>query len=85
MEKGYWGHNSSYVEEQIRSPLVVWVPGQPREKLRAMTSHLDLPATVMTLLGVTNPPQDYSLGFDLLGAQTRRIYHCQRLGFVCLC
>ena len=25
----------------------------------------------MTLLGVTNPPQDYSLGFDLLGAEER--------------
>ena len=36
-----------------------------------MTSHLDLPATVMTLLGVTNPPEDYSLGFDLFGSKAR--------------
>jgi membrane-anchored protein YejM (alkaline phosphatase superfamily) len=71
MEKGYWGHNSSYVEEQIRSPLVVWAPGQSTRKVTGMTSHLDLPATVMTLLGVTNPPQDYSLGFDLLGTERR--------------
>jgi hypothetical protein len=71
MEKGYWGHNSSYVEEQIRTPLVLWAPGQPARKVTHLTSHLDLPATVMTLLGVTNPPQDYSLGFDLLGTQGR--------------
>lgn len=71
MEKGYWGHNSSYVEEQIRSPLVIWVPGQPARKISRMTSHLDLPATIMTLLGVANPPQDYSLGFDLLGTEER--------------
>ena len=36
-----------------------------------MTSHLDLPATVMKLLGVENPPEDFSLGFDLLGPTAR--------------
>ena len=36
-----------------------------------MTSHLDLPATVMKLLGVENPPEDFSLGFDLFGPTAR--------------
>ena len=36
-----------------------------------MTSHLDIPPTVMNLLGVKSPPEDYSLGFDLLGNQHR--------------
>jgi membrane-anchored protein YejM (alkaline phosphatase superfamily) len=36
-----------------------------------MTSHLDIPATLFPLLGVTNPPEDYSLGFDLLGEKQR--------------
>jgi uncharacterized protein len=37
-----------------------------------MTSHVDLPATLLPRLGVTNPPQDYSLGQDLLGPYDRR-------------
>ena len=37
-----------------------------------MSSHLDIPATILSLLGVTNPPQDYSLGIDLLGGQSRK-------------
>ena len=36
-----------------------------------MTSHLDLPATVLGLLGAKNPPEDYSLGWDLLGTAVR--------------
>jgi membrane-anchored protein YejM (alkaline phosphatase superfamily) len=32
-----------------------------------MTSHLDIPATLLPILGVTNPPEDYSLGFNLFG------------------
>jgi membrane-anchored protein YejM (alkaline phosphatase superfamily) len=71
MEKGYWGHNSSYVEEQVLAPLVIWAPGQQPRTVTKMTSHLDLPATILKLLGVTNPPQDYSLGFDLFGDKTR--------------
>jgi membrane-anchored protein YejM (alkaline phosphatase superfamily) len=36
-----------------------------------MTSHLDIPATLLTVLGVKNQPEDYSLGFDLF-SKTRR-------------
>jgi membrane-anchored protein YejM (alkaline phosphatase superfamily) len=31
-----------------------------------LTSHLDVPATLLALLGAKNPPDDYSLGEDLL-------------------
>lgn len=66
MEKGHWGHNSAYTEEQIRVPLVLWLPkGQP-QLVTKMTSHLDIPATIMPLFGTTNPASDYSLGHNLL-------------------
>jgi len=52
-------------------PLVIWAPGRAPEAVERMTSHLDVPATVMNLLGVTNSPEDYSLGFDLFGPQKR--------------
>ena len=71
MEYGHWGHNRGYSREQITVPLVIWVPGRPAGEVGEMTSHLDLPATIMPLLGVTNPPGDYSQGFDLLGKARR--------------
>lgn len=72
MEKGHWGHNSEFVEEQSRVPLIIYVPGVKPEVVDTMTSHLDIAPTVMDLLGVKNPPEDYSLGFDLLGSQKRK-------------
>jgi len=71
MEKGRWGHASAFTEEQTRVPLVIYVPGQPPAVIDRMTSHLDLPATVLGLLGVANPPSDYSLGYDLLHGPAR--------------
>jgi membrane-anchored protein YejM (alkaline phosphatase superfamily) len=71
MEKGRWGHNSTFSEEQTRTPLVLWVPGQSPRQVDSITSHLDIPATLMNLIGVTNPSQDYSDGIDLLGTTLR--------------
>ncbi len=69
MEKGRWGHNSAFTEEQIRVPFVLWVPGREPAKVMRMTSHLDLPATLLPLMGVRNPAEDYSQGLDMLGAK----------------
>jgi len=71
MEAGRWGHNSDYTDWQTRVPLVLWVPGVQPSVVTRMTSHLDLPATVLASLGVTNPPADYSLGFNMLGSKSR--------------
>ncbi|MBW2163741.1 MAG: sulfatase-like hydrolase/transferase [Deltaproteobacteria bacterium] len=71
MEKGRWGHNSEFHQEQIRVPLVLWVPGIGSGEIDRMTSHLDIPATLMPLIGVQNPAETYSLGHDLLGQETR--------------
>jgi membrane-anchored protein YejM (alkaline phosphatase superfamily) len=73
MEHGHWGHNSGFTEEQVRTPLVLWIPGRPPAQYAKMTSHLDIPATLMGVLGDENPPQDYSLGFDLF-SKTERFY-----------
>ena len=71
MEKGRWGHASGFTEEQTRVPLLLYVPGHAPAVVDRMTSHLDLPATLLTLLGVANPPSDYSLGNDLLNGPAR--------------
>jgi len=71
MEKGRWGHHSAFTEEQIRVPLILHVPGVAPAVIDRMTSHLDLPATVLPRLGVKNPAEDYCLGADLIGGAPR--------------
>ena len=66
MEHGYWGHNSTFSDPQTRTPLVLWLPGKAPAVHDKLTSHLDLPATIMPLLGVSNPTADYSVGIDLM-------------------
>ncbi len=68
MEHGMWGHNSKFHEEQIRVPLVIWVPGKPPVEIPRMTSHLDIAATVLKVLGVENAESDYGLGHETSSA-----------------
>jgi len=74
MEKGRWGHNSTFSEEQTKTPLVLWVPGQTPRQIDSITSHLDISTTLLCLLGVTNSPDDYSDGFNLLAENIGRTY-----------
>lgn len=71
MEHGYWGHNSTFVNEQVRTPLVLWLPGVAAQEHNAMTSHMDIIPTLMPYLGVQNPSTDYTLGHDLMHGQKR--------------
>ncbi|MCX5634966.1 MAG: sulfatase-like hydrolase/transferase [Planctomycetota bacterium] len=71
MEKGRWGHNSAFTEEQTIVPMVLWIPGCKPRTITSITSHLDIVPTLMKLLGVKNPPADYCLGYDLLGDKIR--------------
>lgn len=71
MEHGFWGHNSTFVNEQIRTPLVIYAPNKPAAVIETMTSHADIVPTLMPMLGVTNPKSDYSIGFNLFGDETR--------------
>ena len=72
MEHGHWGHNSAFVEEQVRTPLVMWAPGMAPTEYTKMTSHLDIPATVMRILGVENSPEDFSQGIDMFSNDKRQ-------------
>ena len=72
MEKGRWGHNSEFHEEQTRTPLVLWVPGTGSSISDRITSHLDVAPTLLSLLGVINPAADYSLGHNLLSKYQRQ-------------
>lgn len=74
MEIGRWGHSAEFNRFQTSTPAVIRVPGTTPRVIRGITSHLDIPATLGPLLGIRNPPQDYSLGQNLLAPDFRRDY-----------
>lgn len=73
-EKGRLGHNSAFHKEQIHTPLVIYVPGNTPGVYSKMSSHLDIVPMLAPHFGVTNPPEDYSLGYDLLAGRQKRSY-----------
>lgn len=74
MEHSRWGHGSEFNRQQTGTPAVIRVPGQAPRVITGITSHLDIPATLLPLLGVKNPPQDYSQGGNLLAPDFHREY-----------
>ncbi len=74
MENGRWGHNSTFSQEQIRVPFLLYVPGKAPQQFDVMTSHHDVPATVLAALGLDIDPATYSYGKNLLAADYRRDY-----------
>ena len=76
-EHGFWGHATGFTPEQVRVPLVLYVPGMPPRRYDDVTSHVDLPPTVLGLLGVRNPPSDYGVGRSLFdGRPTTAAVSC---------
>ena len=65
MENGFWGHNSGFSSQQISTPMVIWLPGKEPAVINQPTSHMDVTATILPLMGVTNPLSDYSQGMNL--------------------
>ena len=74
MERSRWGHGAQFNRFQTGTPAVLRAPGHARRVVRGITSHLDIPATLMPLLGVRNPAADYSLGNDLFAPDFNRDY-----------
>lgn len=72
MEHGFWGHNSTFVNEQVRTPLVLWLPNLAAQEHNTLSSHMDIIPTIMPYLGVQNPSADYTLGNDLIHGADRR-------------
>jgi len=71
LERGRYGHNQGYSPEEVRVPLVLYLPGRKPGRVKAMTSHLDIIPTLMPLAGVRNPAADYSSGRSLFEAGPR--------------
>jgi membrane-anchored protein YejM (alkaline phosphatase superfamily) len=74
MERSRWGHSAEFNRFQTSTPAVIWAPGNKARVVTGISSHLDIPATLMPLLGVRNPPSDYSQGMNLLDPAYHREY-----------
>jgi len=62
----YWGHNGNFSDAQVHVPLVIHWPEKKVKKYKHLTSHYDLPVTLMQdLLGCTDDPRLYSSGKNL--------------------
>jgi hypothetical protein len=67
-----WGYGSNYSPYQVQVPLVLAWPGVESQPQEQASSHLDLVPTLMKgMLGVRNPPRDYSTGRSLFDTSPR--------------
>lgn len=71
LERGRYGHNQGYSPEEVKVPLVLYLPGRAPLQARHMTSHLDVVPTLLPLAGVRNPAADYSHGRSLFDVSPR--------------
>lgn len=71
MENGRWGHNSMFHNQQVHTPLVVWMPGMTPAVYEHATSHIDWVPTLLPMLGVKNPVSDYAQGRSLFDTSAR--------------
>jgi hypothetical protein len=59
----YWGHNSNFGRYQVRTPLLLALPGEAPRVLTHRTSHLDLAPTLLRrMFGCTQNPALFSNG-----------------------
>ncbi|MBM3990228.1 MAG: DUF3413 domain-containing protein [Planctomycetes bacterium] len=72
-EHGHWGHTGNFTPEQVRVPLFLLGPHIERGAERRRTSHVDVPATVLELLGADPSVRArWTLGGNLLAPQAQR-------------
>jgi len=71
LEAGHWGHNSGFHQGEVKPPMIIYVPGKGHGIYTGISSHLDIPATLAPLIGIENPPSDYSFGIDLFSSRRR--------------
>ena len=70
-EHGFFGHNHAFTPEQVQVPMIIYLPWRDAAAYDHMTSHNDVPATMLELLGVNTPASDYSNGSSMLGTPQR--------------
>ena len=71
-EHGHIGHTSDVSEAQLYVPMVILDPAAPPSRQAAVTSHVDVLPTLLSLLGDTHAPATYSDGVPMFAAPADR-------------
>lgn len=67
----FTGHGSAFSSIQMKTPMIVFNPGQKASTVSKRSSHYDLIPTLMqNALGCINPESDYSSGKNLFSSET---------------
>jgi membrane-anchored protein YejM (alkaline phosphatase superfamily) len=70
--RNYWGHNSNFSPYQVHVPMIARWREWPAQTMHHLTSHYDVPATLLTeALGCITSPQAYGHGVPLMQATDR--------------
>lgn len=68
--ENYWGHTSNFSKYQTQVPMFIFIPGEEPRKVVGVTSHTDVPVTLLQeALGCGEDVYNYSNGRNLLGPQ----------------
>jgi membrane-anchored protein YejM (alkaline phosphatase superfamily) len=70
-ELGHCGHGSSFDHFQTQTFGVLHLPGEIPRAINHVTSHVDFVPSVLTWMGITNAPGDYTTGEPIQGPETR--------------
>ena len=70
-ELGHFGHCSSFNRFQTQTFGVLHLPGEAPRVVDQVTSHVDFVPSVLTWMGITNAPGDYTTGEPIQGRQIR--------------
>ena len=70
-ELGLFGHDSTFDRYQAQTLCVALIPGETPRHIHRLTSHEDVPSTILTYMGVENPLAEYTQGLPLTTNETR--------------
>lgn len=70
-ELGLFGHDSAFDRYQTKTLFIANIPGETPRHIQRMTSHEDVPSTILTYMGAQNPLADYTQGLPLTTNATR--------------
>jgi membrane-anchored protein YejM (alkaline phosphatase superfamily) len=70
-ELGHCGHGNSFNHFQTQTFAVLHLPGEAPQIINHVTSHVDFVPSVLTWMGITNAPGDYTTGKPIPGRETR--------------
>jgi hypothetical protein len=70
-ELGHFGHTSSFNRFQTQTFGVLHLPEEAPRVINHVTSHVDFVPSVLTWMGITNTPGDYTTGEPIQGPETR--------------